>query len=161
MKEKKLKFGFGLNASHCFGETFDTVDEVIEFAQEKYDSQDEDYFNKDDEHCIYVGTAEKVSVLDYAPSIDDILEEMTDSFYCNHNVDVDDKCHITDNREIVEKEYNDFISKYFELPSNIILITVWNVGVYDMKKREWIEKFNDFETLISVNENLNENHSVE
>ena len=56
---------------------------------------------------------------------------------------------------------SEIISKYFELPSNIILITVWNVGVYDMKKREWIEKFNDFETLISVNKNLNENHSVE
>ena len=138
MKEKKLKFGFGLNASHCYSETFDTVEEVIEFAQEKYDSQDEDYFNKDDEHCIYVGTAEEVSVLDYAPSIEDILDQMTDSFYCDHNIDDDDNCHITDKREIVEKEYHDFISKYFELPGNISFTTYWNVSRYDLKKHKWL-----------------------
>jgi hypothetical protein len=149
MEGKKLKFGFGLNDTHCFGETFDTVDEVIEFAQEEYDSQNSDYFNKwIDEHCIYVGIAEEVSALDYAPSIDDILDQMTDSFYCDHNIDDDDICHITDKREIVEKEYNDFISKYFELPNNITLTTFWNIGVYDLKKHEWIEKFDDFETLI-------------
>ena len=149
MEGKKLKFGFGLHDTHCFGETFDTVDEVIKFAQEEYDSQYSDYFNDDDdEHFIYVGTAEEVSVLDYAPSIDDILDQMTDSFYCAHNIDDDDNCHITDKREIVEKEYHDFISKYFELPNNISLTTFWNVGVYDLKKHEWVEKFNDFETLI-------------
>ena len=148
MQEKKLKFGFGLNETHCFGETFDTVDELIEFAQKEYDSQNSDYFNEDDEYCIYVGTAEEVSVLNYAPSIDDILDQMTDSFYCDHNIDDDDVCHITNKREIVEKEYHDFISKYFELPNNIILTTFWNVGVYDLKKHEWIEKFNDFQTLI-------------
>ena len=41
-----------------------------------------------------------------------------------------------------------FISKYFELPNNIILKTFWNVGVYDLEKHEWVEKFDDFETLI-------------
>lgn len=138
MEEKKLKFGFGLNTNHCFSELFDTVEEVIEFAQEKYDSQDEDYFNKDDEHCIYVGTAEEVSVLDYAPSIDDILDQMTDSFYSDHNIDDDDNCHITDKREIVEKEYHDFISKYFELPGNISFTTYWNIGRYDLKKHKWL-----------------------
>jgi hypothetical protein len=149
MEGKKLNFGFGLNDTHCFGETFDTVDEVIEFAQEEYDSQNSDYFNKwIDEHCIYVGIAEEVSALDYAPSIDNILDQMTDSFYCDHNIDDDDNCHITDKREIVEKEYNDFISKYFELPNNITLTTFWNIGVYDLKKHEWIEKFDDFERFI-------------
>ena len=148
MEGKKLKFGFGLNDTHCFGETFDTVDEVIEFAQEEYDAQNSDYFNEDDEHFIYVGTAEEVSALDYAPSIDDILDQMTDSFYCDHNIDDDDNCHITDKREIVEKEYNDFISKYFELPNNITLTTFWNIFIYDLEKHEWIEKFDGFETLI-------------
>lgn len=138
MQHKKLKFGFGLNINHGFDDTFDTVDEVIEFAQEKYDSQNEDYFNKDDGHCIYIGTVEDVSVLDYAPSIDDILDQMTDSFYCDHNIDDDDNCHITDKREIVEKEYYDFISKYFELPGSISFTICWNVGIYDLKKHEWV-----------------------
>ena len=154
MEGKKLKFGFGLTDTHCFDETFDTVDEVIEFAQEEYDNQNSDYFNEDDEHCIYVGTAEEVSVLDYAPSIDDILDQMTDSFYCDHNIDDNDICHITDKREIVEKEYNDFISKYFELPNNITLTTSWNIGVYDLKKHEWVEKFDDFEKLIQYSSKI-------
>lgn len=154
MEEKKLKFGFGLTDTHCFSETFDTVDEVIEFAQEKYDTQNEDYFIEDNEHCIYVGTAEKVSVLDYAPSIDDILDQMTDSFYSDHNIDDNDYCHITDKRELVEKEYHDFISKYFELPNNISLVAFWNIGVYDLEKHEWVEKFNDFETLIQYSSKI-------
>jgi len=86
--EKKL-FGFGVNDTNIFGDTFDTVEELIEFAQKEFDGENGDYFDDEDVHCILVSHVKKVRPFDFAPSLDDIADQMNDRFYSEHAIDDD------------------------------------------------------------------------
>ena len=148
MDEKKVKFGFGISETECFTDTFDTVEELIAFAKDAYEHPDGNYWDEDwaeDEYpdVIWVGIIEEVSVTQFAPSLDDIADQITDKFYCEHNVDDDDVCHVY-KREDAEREWKAFIEKYFELPSNTSVVINWNIGRYDLKAREWVEIFDSF-----------------
>ena len=135
MSEKKKLFGFGVNDTKLFAETFDTVEELIEFAQKEYDEQNEDYFDED-EHCILVSHVEEVSASEFAPSLDDIADQMTDRFYCQHPINDDADCDYS-NKEEAEKEWKAFIEKYFDIPCT--LIGYADVGWYNLKEHKWIE----------------------
>lgn len=135
MAEEKKLFGFGVDDTKLFDETFDTVDELIEFAQKEYNEQNEEYFDED-QHCILVSYVKQVSASDFAPSLDDIADQMTDKFYSEHNID--DDSDVTYNpKDEAEKEWKAFIEKYFDIPCT--LIGYANVGWYNLKEHEWIE----------------------
>ena len=135
-KEKKKLFGFGVNDTRLFGETFDTVEELIEFAQKEFDEENEDYFDED-QHCILVSHVEEVSASEFAPSLDDIADDMTDRFYTQHPIDEDDEVHYS-NKEEAKKEWEAFIEKYFDIPCT--LIGYADVGWYDLKEHKWLDK---------------------
>lgn len=40
MTEKKLKYVFGTSDTHCEADFFDTIEEVIEYAQASWDDKD-------------------------------------------------------------------------------------------------------------------------
>jgi len=136
MAEEKKLFGFGVDDTKLFAETFDTVDELIEFAQKEYDEQNDVYFYED-QHCILVSHVMKVSASDFAPSLDAIADQMTDMFYSEHNID--DYSDVTYYpKDEAEKEWKAFIEKYFDIPCT--LIGYADVGWYDLKNHKWIEK---------------------
>lgn len=146
MKEK-VKFGFGLEETECESETFDTVEELIEYAQKSWDNMDGNPFDNDCDYtgCIFIGTAKTLSPSDVAPTLEDITDMMTDRLYCYYNVDNDEDVHFY-NKPEVEKEWHDFINKYFRLPFSIVVN--W-FGVYDLKNKIWKEKFKNFDKYMT------------
>ena len=138
---KMVKYGFGLSDTECFCDMFDTVEELLEFAQDAYENPDGNYWNEDmDEYTaqIYVGTIEKHVPSDFAPSIDEIADDITDSFYNEHNIDENEPVKVFNKTE-AEEEWKRFIDKYFSLPCGYT--TDW-IGVYDLEKHEWVKKWN-------------------
>jgi hypothetical protein len=140
MAEKKLKYTFGTNDTHCETNLFDTIEEVIEYAQSSWNDKDGNPFDEDCDYsgCIYVGTAETYEPADFAPSLDDIADIMTDKFYCDHYIDDDLDVQIRKRKEAEEK-WKAFVNEHFEIPCTII--ADWNVGIYDLKKHEWVKRY--------------------
>lgn len=136
MADEKKLFGFGVNDTRIFSETFESVEELIEFAQAEYDRQNEDYFDED-QHRILISHVQKVKTTDFAPSLDDIADDMTDKFYSEHNIDDDAEVDYYPKEE-AKKEWEAFVEKYFDIPYN--LIGYADVGLYDLKEHRWVEK---------------------
>ena len=139
MNEKQAKYTFGIDEEHCFSDEFDSVEELIAFAKDAYEHPDGNYWDADldeDEypHCIFIGFSEKIKPSDVAPSLADIADQMTDQFYCDHNIDDDADVQIC-NKEEAEKEWNAFVEKYFYLPYTSV--ATW-IGYYDLKENKWI-----------------------
>lgn len=135
--EEKKMYGFGVNDTILFGETFETLDELIEFAQAEYDNENSGYFDDEDQHCIIVSAVKRVVPFDFAPSLDDIAEQMTDRFYSEHNIDDDAEASYHPEEE-AKKEWKAFVEKYFDIP--FTLIGYADVGWYDLKEHRWVEK---------------------
>ena len=57
MTEKKLKYAFGTSDTHCEADFFDTIEEVIEYAQASWDDKDGNPFDEDCDYsvCSIVG----------------------------------------------------------------------------------------------------------
>lgn len=146
--EKQIKFGFGTDEECCFCDEFDTVQELINFATKEWEDKNSDYFNDDDENIIYVGVIEHHKPSDFAPSLSDIADQMTDKYYCDLDPNNDSDCEYV-NKEEAEREFKAFIDKYFYLPFDYT--TVWNVGQYDVKEHQWVEKFEMFEKYVVQN----------
>ena len=139
-EEKKVKYGFGIDDTHCETDMFDSIEEVLEYAQASWDEQDGNPFDDccDYSGCIYVGTIERYEPSDFAPSLDDIADTMTDKFYCDHNIDDDADVQYYHRKE-AEEEWKKFVNKYFDIPCTHI--ANWNVGLYDLKEHKWIERY--------------------
>lgn len=135
MAEEKKLFGFSVGDTNLFNETFDTIDELIEFAQKEYDEQNDEYFDED-QHCILVSYVKEVSASDFAPSLNDIADQMTDKFYSEHNIDDDSDVTYNPKAE-AEKEWKAFIEKYFDIPYTLIGYAY--VGWYNLKEHKWIK----------------------
>ena len=136
-EEKKVKYGFGLatDQTQCFCDEFDSVEELIEFAKDAWETEDSTYFNEDDEYCIIIGVIEHHAPSDFAPSLDWVADSMTDSFYSEHNIDDDADVQIC-NRKEVEEEWEKFVNKYFDIPHTFTCD--WSVGVYNLKENKWV-----------------------
>ena len=145
MEEEKVKFGFGLNDRDCFCEMFDSVQELLEYAIKAWDNEDSNIFNEDDENVILVGTINHYSPHDFAPSLGDIADQMTDKFYCDNNIDATGDVQVCKYKE-AEKEYNAFIDKYFDIPASYI--ASWVIGAYDVKAHRWVERFSQFDNYV-------------
>ena len=138
-EEKKVKYGFGLatDVTHCFCDEFDSVEELIEFAKDAWETEDSTYFNEDDEYCIIIGVTEHHAPSDFAPSLDWVADSMTDSFYSEYNVDDDADVQIC-NRKEAEEEWEKFVNKYFDIPHTFTCD--WSVGVYNLKENKWVKE---------------------
>ena len=140
MEEKKIKYAFGLDQNHCFDDTFDTVEELIAFAKDAYENPDGNYWDEDADdypQVIFVGVAETLTASQFAPSLNDIADQMTDRFYSEHNID-DDADVTVSNRKEADAEWKAFIEKYFDLPHT--MVATW-IGEYDVKENKWVEKY--------------------
>ena len=138
--KKKIQYCFGLSQERCGTDTFDTIKELLEFAEEAYRNPDGFYWDEDMNDypdVIFIGIAEKVAPIDVAPTLDDITDQMTDKFYCEHNIDDDQDVVVTD-RKKAQKAWETFVTKYFELPYTIT--ATW-IGTYDIKEHKWVERF--------------------
>lgn len=137
---KKVKYGFGIDDTHCETDMFDSIEEVLEYAQASWDERDGNPFDSDCDYsgCIYVGTIERYGSSDFAPGLDEIADQMTDKFYSEHNIDDDADVQINKRKE-AEAEFKAFIDKYFEMPCTHV--ANWNVGLYDLKERKWVERY--------------------
>lgn len=137
-EEKKVKYGFGFatDETHCFCDEFDTVEELIEFAKDAWETMDGAYFNEDDEYCIIIGVIEHHAPSDFAPNLDSIADKMTDLFYSECDIEDDGDVQIT-NRKEAEEEWKKFVNKYFDIPCTYTCD--WSVGVYDLKEDKWVE----------------------
>lgn len=137
-KGNNQKFTFGLEMEHCFEDTFDTVEELIAFAKDAYEHPDGNYWDEDSYYypdSIFIGIVEHIKASDYAPSLDDIADQMTDSIYSQHNFASDEDVHVC-KKEEAEVEWQAFIEKFFELP--FTMAATW-IGRYDLKEDRWIE----------------------
>ena len=149
MEETKVKFGWGINETHCENDTYDTVEELLEYAQASWDEKDGNPFDSDCEYsgAIYVGIARTFEPADFAPSLDDIADTMTDKFYCENNIYDDADVQVYHNRE-AEAEWKAFVNKYFDIPCTIV--TNWCIGLYDLKEHKWLEKYSGFEKYVKA-----------
>lgn len=148
-EEKKIKFGWGIEDTHCEPDTYDTVEKLLEAAQESWDNQDGNPFDSDCDYsgCIYVGTAETFSPSDFAPSLDDIADQMTDKFYCVHNIDDDAEVNIAGRlRKEADAAWKELVNKYFDLPCTMVCNN--NIGVYDLKSHKWVEEYEAFNKFV-------------
>lgn len=103
---KIVKYGFGLSDTECFCDEFDTIEELIAFAEDAYKNQDGNYWDEDMDIYpaqIYVGTIEKHAPSDFAPSIVEIADDITDSFYNEQNIDENEPVKVFNKTE-AEKE---------------------------------------------------------
>lgn len=141
MKVNNVKFGFGIDPNHCETDMFDSIEELINYAQVSWDEKDGNPFDDDCDYSgtIFIGTIDNHTPFDFAPSLDDIAGIMTDSFYCKHNVDADADVQIH-NREDAEKLWKEFVNKYFEIPFSYT--TQW-FGEYSLVEHKWIKKYGD------------------
>ena len=143
---KDVKFGFGTDQDSCEAEEFDSIDELIEYAQASWDEKDGNPFDEDCEYSgsIFIGILEWHSPYDFAPSLDEIADSMTDRFYCDYNVDDDAETQICNKKE-AEEVYKEFVNKYFDIPHT--LTSRW-IGEYDLTEHKWIEKYADFNVYV-------------
>ena len=138
MEEKKQKYGFGLSDTECFCDEFDTIEELIAFAENAYKNPDGNYWDEDmDDYLsqIYVGTIERHQPSDFAPSLEEVAGSITDSFYCKHSIDDNEDVRVIGHQD-AEKEWEAFVNKHFSLPCDYT--TDW-FGIYDLEKHEWVE----------------------
>ena len=141
--ETKVKFGFGLSETRCETEEFDTIDELLMNAQCLWDNGDAP-FEDADKHILFVGTIESHIPSDFAPSLDDIADQMTDIFYTDLNVDDNGGVQICHKEEAKEK-WKEFVNKYFDIPCSHT--TQW-FGEYDLVEHKWIKKYADFDEYV-------------
>lgn len=144
--EEKVKFGFGVRQEICEPETFDSIDDLLAYAQGSWESKDGNPFDDDCDYSgvIFVGVVRHYAPSDFAPSLDRIADAMTDSFYCECNIDDDGEVCIN-KREEAEKALSEFINEYFELPCTYV--GSW-FGEYSLVDRKWIEKRSGFEKYV-------------
>ena len=147
MEQTNVKFGWGINETHCEADTYDSVEELLKSAQESWDNMDGNPFDSDCKYsgCIYVGIARSVSPSDVAPSLDDIADQMTDKFYSENNIDDDADVQI-DKRKEAEVEWKAFVEKYFDLPCT--MVTSWDIGLYDLTAHQWKQKYAAFDKYV-------------
>ena len=145
--EEKVKFGWGIEEEHCECETYDSVEELLKYAQSSWDEMDGNPFDDccDYTGCIYVGIARTYEPADFAPTLDDIADQMTDRFYCENNVDNDADVQYYHRKE-AEEEWKKFVNKYFDIPHTIV--TDWCIGCYDLKEHKWVKKFEAFDKYV-------------
>lgn len=146
MNEKTLLFGFGTDEEHCEADTFETIEELLKYAQASWDEKDGNPFDEDCDYSgfIYVGTAENFEPADFAPSLDDIADQMTDRFYCEHNVDDDADVQISKRKEAEEK-WKAFVNEHFDIPCT--MTCSW-FGLYDLKAHKWAERYAGFSNYV-------------
>lgn len=137
--KKEIKYAFSLNDTDIEEGLFDSVEELIEYAQASWDNMDGNPF---DEDCDYSGlinivVADILKPYDFAPSLQDIASQMSDKFYDRYctfdDADVD-----VSNSDELEKEWEVFVNKHFDLPINIV--SDRNIGTYDLANHKWVEK---------------------
>lgn len=140
---ERKKYAFGTEITHCEADLFDTIEELIEYAQFSWDEKNGNPFDEDGDYtgCIYVGTAETYEPADFAPSLDDIAGQMTGTLlHFQNGVPIYDDQDVTYcKKEEAQEEWCEFINKYFDIPCTII--ANWNVGIYDLKEHKWVERY--------------------
>ena len=139
-KEKKTLYNFGTCDEQCGTDTFETIEELIEFAEDCYKNADGDYWDDcadDYPDVIFIGIAHPIEAKDFAPSLDDIADKMTDKFYCVYNIDDDSEVDIRNKKE-AQEAWNTFVDKYFEMPHTIT--STW-IGQYNIKEHKWIKRY--------------------
>lgn len=151
MTKEEPKFGFGLDETTCEPYVFDTVDELLEYAQYSWDEKDGCPFDEDCDYSgyIWVGKAVKLVVSKYAPTIEEIADSITDAFYCLHNIDECVGVQIY-NRSEAEMMWREFLEKYFELPAGTTILTEW-FGIYDLNNHDWCRMYSDFAKFVKNN----------
>jgi hypothetical protein len=148
--KNEVKFGFGIDQDTCETDMFDSVDELLMYAQYSWDNMDGNTFDDCDDYtgCIFVGTIKKIEPFDVAPSLDYLTDILTDQFYCDYSIDDDDVVRVC-NKEEAEKAWKEFVNKYFELPAQVI--GTWNIGIYNLKDHCWEEKYDKFDKYVTEN----------
>ena len=148
MEETKVKYGFGLDEEHCECDKFDSIEELLEYAQASWDEQDGNPFDSDCDYSglIYVGVMEDLAEEEFAPSLDWIADDMTDRLYCDHLSGDFGDVQIR-NRKEAEEAWKEFVRKYFELPCHFSCN--W-FGIYDLKEHKWYDKFADFDKHVKL-----------
>lgn len=143
-KKQDIKYCFGLSQKRCGSDTFDSVEELVEYAKECYNDPDGDYWDEDmDDYSevIFIGVAHFHKPSDFAPSLDNIADQMTDQFYCENNIDDDDEVKVI-NRKEAEEAWKEFVEKYFDIPCT--MTATW-IGKYDVKEMRWVEEYGNKE----------------
>ena len=143
--EEKVKFGFGLDQEHCETDMFDSIEELLECAQASWDEKDGMPFDdEEDGNVIFVGTIEHHVPSDFAPSLDDIADQMAESFYDKCNVDDFGGVSICHQAE-ANKIWKEFVDKYFDIPCSYT--TQW-FGKYSLIEHKWIDKYVNFDKYV-------------
>ena len=137
----RIQFAFGTDEERCESDKFDSVQELLEYAQSSWDEMDGNPFDEDCEYSglIWVGVVEDFEPADFV-SLDGIADDMTDKFYCQYPIDDNSDVQIL-NKEEAKKALREFANKYFDLPCR------WTFnwfGVYDLTEHKWHEKYKSF-----------------
>lgn len=141
-KEKKTLYNFGTCEERCGTDTFSTIEALIEFAEDCYKNADGYYWDDcadDYPEVIFIGIAHWISAKDFAPSLDDIADQMTDSFYCTYNIDDDAEVDVR-KKEEAQEAWDVFVEKYFEMPH--MITSTW-IGQYNIKEHRCVKRYDE------------------
>lgn len=132
------KFGFGHSIDdHVFSDLFDSVDEVIGFAEQVWKDRDKDYFYDDKHSIITVWYVRELDISEFVPDIDDIAGRIEEMFYDECPLEYELKVEIVD-RDAAKADWRAFVGKYFRLPCKYV--SDGEVGRYDLKAHKWIKE---------------------
>lgn len=137
--KKEIKYAFALNDTDIEEGIFDSVEELIQYAQKSWDSMDGNPFDEDCEYSglINIMVADILEPYEFAPSLDDIADQITDALYSSHNVDCDEDVKVRNEAE-AKKDWEAFVNKYFRLPFNVT--SNCDIGTYDLVNHKWVKK---------------------
>lgn len=137
--KKEIQYAFALNDTDIEEGVFDSVEELIEYAQASWDSMDGHPFDEDCEYSglINIMVANILEPYDFAPSLKDIASQMSDKFYDRYCT-IDDADVYVSNSDDLEKEWEAFVNKHFDL--SIDIVSDKNIGTYDLVNHKWVEK---------------------
>lgn len=157
-EDYKQVFVFGPDDEFFDDEFFDvkfgSVDELIAFVENAWKEREtnKDFFryDKDKEwHSkICVGIGEPVSVSFYAPTVQDIIDSITESYNIVTNYKHKGKtCEILTSMEKLNSDYVKILNSNLVLPGRVNMVACW-FGCYDVDKHDWVEKYPGFEKYV-------------
>lgn len=128
--------------SDRFNDTYDSIEDAIEDAQDRFDNQCEEYEDEDNSHIINIGEVEHFNI---RAAVESIVDDIQDNLECSINdfaygMDWETEAQILkkDKDTFKEEAINvllPIVEKYFHFSPEM---KSWDIKQYDLKEKKYV-----------------------